>query len=228
LASTLIGAYQVAQAAAESDVKRVVYVSTLHVYGERLADGGVITEDLTPEPRAPYGLSRLASEHVFAGAADGHFDLVIFRLTNSVGAPTNRAAKCWSLVVNELCRGAVETGQLVLRSPGVQWRDFVALADVCMMLAVALQPGSIDPGVYNLGSGDSRTILDVAHMVQDAFQRCNGTRPSLLAPAPPDARPARYTVSAEKLASAGLKVCTPIEAAIEETVQFCLDEFNSR
>jgi UDP-glucose 4-epimerase len=223
LANTLIGSQYIAEAAAVSDVKRVIYVSTLHVYGARLTGGAVITEELRPEPRASYGISRLASEHVFAEAAGRGFELVVFRLTNSVGAPMHSAVKCWSLVVNDLCRQGAQTGELVLQSPGVQWRDFVALGDVCTILAETLRPGSLAPGVYNLGAGRSRTILDMAHLVQDAFERCNGSRPRLVAPAPPDDRPSPYSVSIEKLASAGWRAQTPIEGAIEETVRFCLD-----
>jgi UDP-glucose 4-epimerase len=102
LSSTVVATHCVAQAAAHAGVKRVVYLSTVHVYGARIAAGVTVTEAMRPEPRSAYAISRLASEHV--AAAPGGYDLVVLRLTNAVGAPSDPAVDRWSLVANDLCR----------------------------------------------------------------------------------------------------------------------------
>jgi hypothetical protein len=48
-----------------------------------MAGGAVLTEDLRPEPRSTYAISRLACEHVAATVNSDGADLVVFRLPNS-------------------------------------------------------------------------------------------------------------------------------------------------
>lgn len=214
LAGTVVGSRRLAAAL---DVgTRVVYVSTFHVYG---ATSGAVDEETLPAPRHPYAIARLASEHLLAGR-----DLVVLRLTNSVGAPIDPAVDRWTLVVNDLCRQAAVDGTLMLHTPGFQWRDFVHQADVVRIVETALDPSSVPAGTYNL-AGEPHTVRAVAGFVQDAFERLTGRRPPLRAPdlAPGDRLPEPVSVSTARLAGLGLRPATPVVDAVEETARFCLD-----
>lgn len=217
LADTVAISANLGRAAAAAGAGRFVYLSTTHVYGTRVAPGAVLTEDLRPEPRHPYAIARLASEHVLAGI---HPEVVSLRLTNSVGAPAAAAVDRWTLVVNDLCRMAATDGVLRLHSDGTQWRDFVALADAAEVVA-DVAGGRGRPGVWNLGSGTGTTVREVAGLVADAFEALTGTRPPLEAPDPtgPPAPAPRVDVSG--LAADGLACPTPLAAAVEETARFC-------
>jgi UDP-glucose 4-epimerase len=225
LASTVLATEHVVEYAAAAGVKRLIYMSTVHVYGERMIDDATLTEDLRPEPRSIYAISRLASEHLTASLARRGADVVVFRLTNSVGAPTHPAVDRWTLVNNDLCRQAATAGRLELLSSGVQWRDFVALRDVRSVIAAAcrFEDPVLPAGRYNLGSGRPTTVRQLAELIQDAFERCTGERPELQAPEPGPDRPRPYHVSVERLASHGLRAATPLEEAVEETVRFCIE-----
>jgi UDP-glucose 4-epimerase len=227
LGATVLATERLAEAVRAAGVKRLVYMSTMHVYGERIAGGATLTEELRPEPRATYAIARLASEHVVAALASAGVEVVVFRLTNSLGAPADPAVDRWTLLTNDLCRQGVLTGRVELRSSGTQWRDFVALSDVRAAVACACRRESsvLPAGTYNLGAGASRSIREVATLVQDAFERCTGTRPELRAPEPEAEadRPRPYHVSVERLASYGVRAVTPIEEAVEETVRFCIE-----
>jgi UDP-glucose 4-epimerase len=227
LSATVTASMRIADAARDAGVPRLVYLSTVHVYGDRMAPGAMLTEDMRPEPRSAYAISRLASEHVSAGRADGAYDLVVLRLSNSVGAPLHPSVDRWSLVANDLARQGALDGRLALRTAGLQWRDFVALDDVCAAIAAAARGhGGLAAGTYNLGSGVARTVLDLAHLVQDAFEEHTGRRPPLQAPPPPPEaeRVAPYHVSVQRLAGGGVTpAAAPLEQAVSETVAFCLD-----
>jgi UDP-glucose 4-epimerase len=226
LAATVTATERVAEACAASGVQRLVYISTMHVYGARIAPGVTLTEDLRPEPRSAYGISRLASEHVAASLEADAYELVVLRLTNSVGAPYDPSVDRWTLLANDLARQGAVTGRLELRSSGVQWRDFVPLADVCSALASACQPeGQVAPGTYNLGSGQPRTVRALAGMVQDAFERQTGRRPELRAPEPSGEAPDPYRVSVARAAETGIRLDGSLEDAIAETVSFCMEHF---
>lgn len=224
LGATVLATERLVEAAASSDVKRFVYMSTVHVYGARMTERATLTEDLRPEPRATYAIARLASEHVAATLASAGTDVIVLRLTNSLGAPAHPAVDRWTLVANDLCRQGVLTGRLELRSSGLQWRDFVALADVRAIVASACrsEPALLPAGTYNLGSGRPMTVRQLAALVQDAFERQTGVRPELRAPEPEEPRPEPYHVSVERAASHGLRADTPVESAVEETVRFCI------
>jgi UDP-glucose 4-epimerase len=203
-------------------IGRVVYLSTIQVYGEALAAGAVVDEACRPEPNSVYGAARLGSEQLLATTAEDGASLAIFRLTNSVGAPADARVDRWTLVVNDLCRQAVLAGEIRLRSSGRQWRDFVALDDVCFVLAEAAAPGSPLGGTYNLGSGSSTTILDVAALVQASARRAGlGDLPVHAAPAsgPPEAA---YTVAVDRLRAAGSWPATPIGRAVDQVMVFCV------
>ena len=225
LAATVVATERLAEACVKAGVPRLIYLSTVHVYGERIAPGATLTEDLRPEPRSAYGISRLASEHVAASLAGSVYELVVLRLTNSVGAPYDPGVDRWTLVANDLCRQGARSGRLELRSSGVQWRDFVPLRDVCQALVGAESNGRLPAGTYNLGSGQPRTVLALAEMVQDAFERQTGRRPELHAPAHPGEPPAPYHVSVERAAQHGLHLDGSLEDALADTVDFCLEHF---
>lgn len=225
LASTLVAAENISEACAAAGVKRLVYMSTVHVYGERMQPGVTLTEEMRPEPRSAYAISRLASEHVAASLARGNYELVILRLTNSVGAPDDPSVDRWSLVANDLCRQGALEGRLTLRTSGLQWRDFVALRDVCDGITSACRAVDpiLRPGTYNLGSGHPTTVRGLAGMIQSAFEQETGTRPELVAPPPDGDAPEPYRVSVELAARDGLSLHGRLEDAVQETVRFCLD-----
>ena len=223
LAETVLATQRVARAAVDGGVRKIVYVSTVHTYGARMVDGAVLTEGQSAEPRSVYAVSRLASEHLLELVAERGLEIVVFRLTNSVGAPADPEVKRWSLVANDLCRQAVTTGEMRLRSPGVQWRDFLALGDAIRILSGCLAPGSVAPATYNLALGTSHTVRDLAGLIQDAFESEGWPRPPLIAPEPPPVTPGPYVVSPDRLAGAGWLAEMSLSDAVAETVRFCIE-----
>jgi UDP-glucose 4-epimerase len=224
LSATVVATERLAEACVRAGVARLLYMSTVHVYGDRIRPGVTLTEDMRPEPRAAYGISRLASEHVAASLADGAYELVVLRLTNTVGAPYDPRVDRWTIVANDLCRQGALGNKLELRSSGVQWRDFVPLRDVCGALTAASEPaGRLTSGTYNLASGHPLTVRELASMVQASFERQTGTRPELRAPEPSGERPAPYHVSVRRATERGLKLSEPLQDAVDETVRFCLE-----
>ncbi|HMC39537.1 MAG TPA: NAD(P)-dependent oxidoreductase [Acidimicrobiales bacterium] len=210
----------VAAACAALGVKRLVYVSTVHVYGAALAPGAVVDETTRPQPRQPYATARLASEEAIVGAA-GDCEVVVLRLTNAVGPPPRPSVDRWTLVANDLCRQAAREATLRLRSSGLQWRDFIALPDVTRAVLAAAD-GLIRPGTFNLGSGVSVTVLDLAGMVADAAAHIGLPRPEVIrgTEGPAEAAPP-FQVSVARLREEGFGPGASLEQALQETIDFC-------
>lgn len=214
-AATVLAAERIAA----SGVSRIIYLSTIHVYGAGLQEGAVISEASPVAPAHPYAAARLACEQVLTRS---EVPSLIFRLTNGVGAPSRPDVQRWSLVANELCREGATSGRLTLRTSGVQWRDFVALSDVESIVHKLVDPAAFLPGLCNLGSGHSVTVRDLAHLVQDSFEAQGLPRPQLHAPEPPPEVPGPYRIDVSNLATLGVAADTPLRTAIDETVQFCI------
>ena len=218
LAETVVLARHVAEAAALAGIPRVVFVSTIHVYGARLEPGSVVDEEVPPEPRGVYAVARLAAEHLLADSADA----VILRLSNAVGAPAHPAVDRWTLVAADLCRSSVELGELTLRSSGLQWRDFIGLADVVRLIDGATDPGVVAAGTYNLASGRAVTVRDLALLVQERVEAKTGRRPVLRAPDPDGPGPDAYQIDPSRLAATGLMAEQQLPDALDEIIDLCL------
>lgn len=222
LATTVLGAHRVATAARENGVRRFIYLSTFHVYGKAVLAGDLITERCVPEPTAMYGASRLAAEHVIGSELSGSdTEFVCLRLTNSVGAPAHPSVERWTLVANDLCRQIAKTGQMRLRSDGSQFRDFVSLSEVCRVIGYAAE-GGVAAGTYNVGSGRSISVRQLASELGEIASTKLGREVPLMAPPAPPAPPPAYTVSVDKIRSQGVSVGQSIEGDLRESLEMCL------
>lgn len=220
VAETVAMAERVRDGARTVGARRVVYVSTVHVYGAQLQPGMRIDEATRVEPTSRYAQARLECEQVFADAAD--LEVVVLRLTNAVGAPADPSVDRWTLVASDLCRQAVIGRTMELRSDGLQWRDFIPLDDAARLTIGSAVGSGVPAGTYNLGSGTSTTVRKLAGLVQERVERTCGYRPSLVAP--PVTRPPEepYEVVVDKLARCGLRATLSLEAAIDEIVDHCV------
>lgn len=168
-------------AARSQRVRRLVQVSSIHVYGAALS--GHVEETTGVEPSHPYALSHLAAEKVLRDAAvDGAMELVIARLSNAYGAPLHVDCDCWSLVTNDLARQGATTRLMKLQTSGKQRRDFIAMSEVCRALetlCVTRAPLPAD-SLVNVGVGDAPSILEQAARVAAAISAELGFSPAIV------------------------------------------------
>ncbi len=171
------------QAAISQGVNRFVYLSTAHIYCNPLV--GEISEECCPKNKHPYAASHRAGEDVIIAAHErGDIESVVIRLSNSFGAPAHKKANCWMLLVNDLCRQAVATGEMVLRSSGLQYRDFISLTDSCRAIEhLFLLPSRLlNDGVFNVGGAWSLTIYEMTQKISDRVYTSTGLRPKIRRP----------------------------------------------
>ncbi len=230
-AASLAATDRVAQACRAAGVTRLVYVSTWLVYGDHIRPGVTLTEATPAAPRDAYATARLESERAAAAAADDSFDLVILRMANAVGPPVDCRVDRWSLLTNDLCRQAVLTGTMTLRTSGVQWRDFIRagrVVDVLRHASRAARNGSpfLPPGTYNLSTGTPTRVRAMAERLRNTYQQMTDTEIPLTIPSNDDRAIAPTVVS-----SAALDRLVPpaggagsLEDAIRDTVRFCRDK----
>jgi len=177
---TTVATARLVEAAIAEKVSRLLYFSTAHVYGSPLQ--GHLDEKVCPRPVHPYAYSHRAAEDVVLAAHDrGKLTGVVFRVSNSFGAPTHAGVNRWTLLVNDLCRQAVTSRELKLRSAGLQRRDFVTLTDVAEATAhiLSVAPEKIGDGLFNVGGGWAPTVFEMATLVAERCATVLGFRPQI-------------------------------------------------
>jgi len=222
-----LGTLRLLEAAQGNGVGRFVYLSTIHVYGAPLA--GVITERTLPRPRHPYAIThRVAEDFVLASHDTGKLTGIVLRLSNGFGAPVSPEADRWTLVVNDLCRQAVTTERLVLKTPGLQRRDFITLNDVARAVShmLELEPDMCGDGLFNLGGEDAVSILDMANLIAARCETTLGSRLSVERPEPVASETVddlEYRI--DKIKSTGFTLTGDAEGEIDATLRFCAEYF---
>jgi dTDP-L-rhamnose 4-epimerase len=140
-------------------VSHVVIASSMSVYGEGSEHQGVVESDACV-PKSIYGLSKYQSEQLslLAGQLYG-ISVTSLRLWNTYGpgqSLTNAETGVVAIFASRLLKGLAP----VIYEDGAQIRDFVHVADVARAFELAL--GSKAEGIFNIGSGRSTTVYDVA------------------------------------------------------------------
>jgi UDP-glucose 4-epimerase len=225
-----LGSLKLLEAAKRAGVERFIYFSTAHVYGTPLV--GIITEASLPRPNHPYAITHRVTED-FVLAAHDRKDIqgIALRLSNGFGAPASANVNRWTLIVNDLCRQAATTGKLVLKSFGLQWRDFITLSDVTRSVQhfLTLPASACQDGLFNLGGECSLRIIDVAQRIASRASRFLGFTPPIQRPEPGPTEsfpPLEYRV--DKLKSTGFTLCRNIDEEIDATLQFCKEVFGGK
>lgn len=215
-------------AARRAGVKRFIYLSTAHVYASPLA--GIINEESCPRNLHPYSTSHLAGENaVFGANLEGKIESVVLRLSNVFGAPVTKEANCWMLLVNDLCRQAVQTGKMVLRSSGVDQRNFIPMTDACRAIGhIALRDfGVNEPKLLNIGAGMSRSVLEMARLIQRRCKLVLGYEPELQTPnSDANPHPQILDYRTVRLMETGFRAIVDNSTEIDELLFFCREAFS--
>lgn len=149
--------------AEKSKVYKFIYMSTVHVYGENLK--GNVTEKTKPLPIYPFANAHHEAEK-FILTNGKRLNCTIIRCSNSFGKPYFPNEKCWSLVVNNLCKSAIETKSMNVRSPN-QLRDFIPAGVVCeSLLKIISAKDNNEETIINLCSGETISIIEMAEYIQ--------------------------------------------------------------
>jgi len=137
---------------------KAVLASSSSIYGEAAAYP--TPEDTVPRPISPYGITKLASEHL-ARAYTREFDLhgIVLRYFTIYG-PRQRPDMAFTRMVTSLAEGL----PFELFGDGTQSRSFTYVDDV-VEATIAAMEGAPPGGVYNVGGGTEVSMLDAIEVL---------------------------------------------------------------
>ena len=206
---------------------RFIYLSTIQVYGNSLT--GVITETSPTDPQDAYSQTHLDAERIVEHAHNTQqLEGVRLRSANGFGAPMSPDAKIWQIIANDLCRQAVETKKLTLKSHGLQSRNFVPFTDVCSAVyhSLGMSPQQTGDGLFNLGGRKTLQIIQMAELVATRCGTVLGFTPKIEKPnETPDSVPPAFEYSSDKLLATGFILNCDLEREIDSLLQSCKNWF---
>ena len=166
----------------EFGVKNIVFSSSATVYGD--PEVVPITEDSSLSATNPYGQTKLMIEQILQDlyVADNSLNIAILRYFNPIGAhvsgligenpngiPNNLVPYISQVAVGKLKELSV-FGNDYDTPDGTGVRDYIHVVDLANGHLKALEKLEGNPGVviYNLGTGNGYSVLDVVKAFEDA------------------------------------------------------------
>jgi UDP-glucose 4-epimerase len=175
------GALALLEVAESAGIRKLVYVSSAHVYGSLK---GRIDEAQPPHPVSDYGIAHLATEQLFGRAGSQPSSAVlILRPCAVYGIPPDlRRFARWSLVPFDFPRQAL-TGRIVLKTDGHQRRNFVSADRLGGLVAHWLIEPDRGLSIFNSPGPDEMSIYDLALLCAKIYREefgsdCEIDRPS--------------------------------------------------
>ena len=163
------GTLQVLEAARACGLRRVVYAGSSSAYGDTVELPK--REDMTPSPKSPYAVSKLAGEQycrVYAGLFG--VETVVLRYFNVFGPRQNPRSR-YAAVIPQFATALLAGKAPTVFGDGEQSRDFTYVANVVEAnLGAARSPG-VSGRVFNVACGHRYSLNELL----DALRRIIGT-----------------------------------------------------
>jgi len=162
LNTNCIGTLNVLETAAAQDVRKIIFASSMAVYGK---PEHLPVRELHPlNPISPYGLSKARGE-LYCKIFDEKYGLksVILRYFNTYGI--GQTPSPYVGVITTFIDQALKKKPLTVFGDGDQTRDFVWVEDVAN--ANVLAAFSNVMGAFNIGSGVEVSINQLANMIMN-------------------------------------------------------------
>ena len=180
------------EACTQVSLERIVYASSSSVYGDNTPMP--MREDARLEPVSPYGVSKLAAEHLCCRYHLNYGLPAVSLRYFTVYGPRQRP----DMGFHKFLRAAILNEPIAVYGNGEQTRDFTFVADAVSATIAGANRG-IPGRVYNIGGGSRASINQVIEMIA----RVSGRRP-LIRVDPAQKGDMRHTYADTRLARTDL------------------------
>ena len=206
------GTLNVLELARTFDVERVVYASSVAVYGE--PEHLPIDESHPLKPKNLYGLTKLFSEQLlWRYHEDYGVNVAALRYFNVYG-PRMRSGP-YAGVVHKFITALLRGEQPIIHGDGEQTRDFVYVYDVAEANVKALKSRVV--GAINIGSGRETKINDLYRIICRIISKC--PKPKYGPPRKGDVRRSQASIRRAR-ETLNWEPKTPLEKGLKETIKW--------
>jgi len=150
--------------AKRASLRKLIFASSSSVYGE--ADELPVRESTLPRPVSPYGVTKLAAEHLCALYARAYGVPAVSLRLFTVYGPRQRP----DMAIHRFLRATRDGSPVRVFGDGTQTRDFTFVADVVDALVRAID-ATPDDLVFNVCGGSRVSVNELLSIIRDASGR---------------------------------------------------------
>jgi dTDP-glucose 4,6-dehydratase len=207
------GTQTLLDAATEAGVERFLQISTDEVYGQIL--DGEFSETDRLNPRNPYSATKAGADLLARSYQTTHgLPVLVTRTCNNFG-PRQHPEK----LIPKFIQNAAAGEPLPVYGDGSNVREWIYVEDNCRAIDLVLREGDVGE-VYNVGSGEEYTNLEVARAVLDAVGASEDLIEFVADRAGHDQR---YALDASKVRALGWEPEWTFTRGLERTVEHYLN-----
>jgi UDP-glucuronate 4-epimerase len=158
LADNLLATQRLLEEARHHELRRFVFASSSSIYGD--AEHFPTKETDTPAPVSPYGVTKLAAEHLARQYFRGFGVPTVALRYFTIFGPRQRP----DMAFNRFIRAGLDGEQIAVFGDGLQERDFTYVSDAVEATVAAGDRGA-PGGAYNVAGGNAATVADVIEIL---------------------------------------------------------------
>lgn len=158
--NNILGTQMLLEACKDRDLKKFIYASSSSVYGD--AEELPVTESSPTNPISPYGVSKLAGEHLARLYHKGYGVPTVSLRYFTVYGPRQRP----DMAFHKFIRAVIMGEEIEIYGTGEQTRDFTFIGDAVEANLQAFKDG-IDGEVYNIGGGSRVRLIECVRIIEE-------------------------------------------------------------
>lgn len=137
-------------------INQYIYASGTSVYGDNIA--GEITEETPAQPANPYTKGKYEGEKLAESYGTGTQKVAILRIAAPYGSGQSE-----NTLISKFLKKAMVSEDLTIFGSGKRGQDFIFIDDVCEAIKLVIE--SSITGVFNIASGQTYTVNDLAKLI---------------------------------------------------------------
>lgn len=194
----------------DTPLERFVYASSSSIYGD--AESYPTAESVLPRPFSPYGVTKLAGEHLTM-LYGRNFGLPVTALRYfTVYGPRQRP----DMAFHRFCRAMLEGEPITVYGDGRQSRDFTYVSDAIEANVRAWKQAA-PQSVYNIGGGSQVEVVEVIALLEASL----GLKAQVKFEPRPPGDPLRTRADATRLATdLGYRTTVPIHEGLASEAEW--------
>jgi UDP-glucose 4-epimerase len=157
------GTVNVVKASILSNVRRIIFFSTIAVYGD--SKGELLSENSVPKPETFYARTKLSAEKVILDAVSSNGQPIGTVLRNAAVFGSNMKGNYNKLL------SAVTSGRFIPVGKGINRRTMIYDKDIAEAVMLALGQGKACGKIYNVTDGGFHTINEIIESMCRALQK---------------------------------------------------------
>ena len=160
ISNNILATQKLLEACKHSDIRRFIYASSSSVYGD--SEELPLRERSLLKPVSPYGVTKLAAEHLCYSYWKNYQVPVISLRYFTVYGPRQRP----DMAFHRFVRAILDGGEIEIYGNGEQTRDFTFISDAVSGNILAMK-NNAEGEIFNIGGGSRVSVNEVLDIIQN-------------------------------------------------------------